>query len=145
MGMLFIVFSVFGISFLSVGLGGIFAFLFKKKNEAAVPMLVLSVSGILLYQIILRLIPESIKSGGILLTFLGVGVGVIAFLLIELLADRIIIITNTAVQNTGMRSSMMIALAVALHNLPAGIALGSVSSNNSILLTDCASIWMNFM
>lgn len=118
------------------GLGAVIS-LFIRRTGKKLPAVLMSFSGgIMISVVILDLIPEAYRFADIWLTVLGMLLGAGFVILLEYLLPHTDITTDYGekVQHGRsriMRTGMLIAMGIAIHNFPEGLAIGSglISSN----------------
>lgn len=125
----------FTISFLGLAFGGLIATLVAPKREPVATWFITIATGVLLSLITFDLFPESAQSGGWIVTILGILLGIFLFDRMERFSHRIVIIPFNNLQPTGSRTGVLIAFAIAIHNVPSGIALGSSIVNHNDMIT----------
>ncbi|QGQ96615.1 hypothetical protein EHS13_17895 [Paenibacillus psychroresistens] len=108
-----------------IGIGGLAAYFLLYLHRVILPLLIISAVGMIFTLVLFEIVPESIQLGGIFLTFIGITTGYILAKQIDRLFHRIIIITNDPRKDIYIRSGIVLTFAIALHNFPSGIALGS--------------------
>lgn len=122
---------------LGIGVGGGLAWILKGTQQSFGFIYSLC-GGLILGLVFLEMIPESIKLGGPAnLTVAGI-TGFFLFLFIHRFMDNITIITNSHQKDIFVRTGVILAVSVAIHNFPVGIALGSTIGSEiggSILTT----------
>ncbi len=123
-------------SLFSLSIGGIISFVIVRNPQSPMAWLISFSFGLLMFQITARLLPESANLGGWVLTSIGTISGYLLFVLIQSFSKRVVILSIDGNNPLQVRSGMLIALAIALHNLPAGFALGSISANKMTFLSD---------
>ncbi|ADZ83361.1 ZIP family metal transporter [Cellulosilyticum sp. ST5] len=113
--------------------GILLLYLFHIKNERLIGMLFGGTSGLMLAMICFDILPEALEKGRIDLVFVGIIMGV---LLGTLLDDFVPEIQKRLGKKNSPLSKMglILAVGIALHNLPEGFALGTISNvdNESI-------------
>lgn len=103
---------------LGTSLGGVISLFIKETNKIMSFLLGLT-GGFMLFISTFHLIPESFYvSGNILITIMGIALGLVLIILIELYIN---IIGN----NPYIKSSILLGISIAVHNFPEGLALGS--------------------
>ena len=105
--------------------GAIIGFIFKKISHKFSDIILAFGAGVMLSASFLGLILPSLECGGkfgVLITVSGIFVGAICIDLIEKLVPHIDTITTT--DNESFKKVMLFVLAIAIHNLPEGIAAG---------------------
>ena len=104
----------------ATGLGGVLGVLFKPGERGLVLGLGFS-SGVMLGVTFLILVIESLK-GGFLLSFSGFIIGSLAFLLLDFVLPHMHIIES---RSSLFKLGILIAIGIAIHDLPEGFAIGS--------------------
>ncbi len=104
----------------ATGVGGILGVLIRPKENNLVLGLGFS-SGIMLGVTFLMLVPESLKAGGFL-CFIGFAVGSLVFLFLDFIIPHIHIVES---RNSLLRLGTLIAIGIAIHDLPEGFGIGS--------------------
>ena len=113
-----------------LGLGILLLYLFRIKNERLIGMLFGGTSGLMLAMICFDIIPDALERGRMDLVFIGIIMGVLVGLLLD---DAVPDVQKRLNRKDSQLSKMGIVLTIgiALHNLPEGFALGTVSHSNS--------------
>lgn len=145
-----IVFVVLGLV-----LGGIFAIFVGKKSEKTLCIAENCASGFMLAVVFFDLMPQSFEYAGIFLNTIGLLLGIVTILLINAISSnnlctnlsKYAIIKNTEAKlcrlertNNKKRGNLIKSgyttlIAVAIHNIPEGIAIGSLASQNLAMST----------
>lgn len=108
-----------------VGLGGVVACGFDKRREK-VPWVILAVAAGMIFSLLaFELLPESIALGGYMATFSGIAAGLLLIGRLENYFKKIVIITGNPQRSLFIRSGILFALGIAIHNFPVGFALGT--------------------
>ena len=132
-----------------MGLGGVIsAVLLKRPSENMICWLLSFAAGVMVSIVCFGLIPEAFELAGIFTTISGLILGVIIVMGLNRLVDIITIKKEDGlkVHHTHeelyhesqfihekakmLRSGMLILFAIALHNVPEGIAIGAAGSHN---------------
>ncbi|MFC1953316.1 ZIP family metal transporter [Chloroflexota bacterium] len=103
----------------ATGIGGIIGVLFKPGEKSLVFGLGFS-SGIMLGVTFLLLIVESLKAGFVL-SFSGFIVGTLVFFILDFIVPHIHIVES---RNSLLRLGTLIAIGIAIHDLPEGFGIG---------------------
>lgn len=106
------------------GIGGLSAFFITKTSNRLLGTILEFSAGLMTAVVCFELLPEAFSLGGIFYTFAGVLTGILAVVIIESLLKRSRIINS----NTGsglLKTGILMAIAIALHNFPEGFAVGS--------------------
>jgi len=129
------------------GLGGLVAVaVLKRPSEKITCWLLMFAAGVMTSIVCFGLVPEAIVLSGVLISIVGLIVGVVVIMLLNRLVDRL---TGTSVEDLDvhytheglyhegnvirdrsrmMRSGMIMFIAIGLHNVPEGIAIGAGGS-----------------
>lgn len=110
------------------GIGGIIGTIFGGASKKSMAILLNISGGIMISVVCFDLIPQSLMLSGIVLTLCGLFLGAFAVLLINDLIDgkyRSHNLKNGVEKNTMLRAGFTIGLAMAIHNFPEGLAIGS--------------------
>ncbi len=105
--------------------GALIGFIFKKISHKFSDVVLAFGAGVMLSASILGLILPSLEYGtkyNVIISLLGIFTGAICIDLIEKLVPHIDTITTT--DNESFKKVMLFVLAIAIHNLPEGIAAG---------------------
>jgi ZIP family zinc transporter len=119
------------------GLGAVIA-LFIRRTGRKLPSILMSFSGgIMLSVVILDLMPEAYRFGGVAVSVLGMLLGAVFVILLEYILPHVDVTPDygdkvQARTSRIMRTGVLIAMGIAIHNFPEGLAIGSglVSSNH---------------
>lgn len=122
-----------------IGLGGIVAFGLGKYFEKISGVILACVAGIIFSLLAFELLPESIETGGLLATSIGIILGVVLIMRLEYFFHKVVIIADTPRKSMFIRSGILLAIGVAIHNLPVGFAMGSGLVNNGKIGLDLAT------
>jgi len=115
----------FGVGGAGIGFGGLIACGLGKKDDKILGIVLAVASGMIFALVALELLPESVAAGGQLVTFIGIVIGIILVFQVERVFHKVIIITGNPQRSLFIRSSILFALAIAVHNLPIGFATGA--------------------
>ncbi len=113
-----------GVGILGTGMGGIIALIINKPSDRVLSFILGFSAGIMLTIVCFDLIPEAFKMGDFIVAIMGIIAGVIMIILID---DKVHIHNDkpmTSKENF-IKMGFLIALGVALHNFPEGLAIGS--------------------
>lgn len=129
--------SVIGsIGFLTGWMGiltGILAsFFINKRNSRIKGTSFGFIGGLMLAIVCFDLIPEAIKTSNIYITSIGIVIGLIISVLLEGRLDFKHLPSHNIEYNSFLKSGIFMAIAVGIHHLPIGFALGSLLSTNPI-------------
>lgn len=110
--------------------GSLLGFVFKKTSHKFADIIISFAAGVMLSASILGLILPSLEYGGkygILVTITGVFVGAISLNLIDKLVPHLHKLTGIETEHqpdSGTNKILLFVIAIAIHNLPEGIAAG---------------------
>lgn len=130
-----------------MGIGGLVAALLGKISPKVMCWVLSFAGGVMISIVSFELIPEGIELAGLPLAILGVILGIIVVAILNHLLDRITIktgddleahISHAGVYHEGsvigkpalLRSGIVMLVAIALHNLPEGIAIGAAGTHD---------------
>jgi len=137
-----------------MGLGGIIsAILLKKPSENMISYLLSFAAGVMVSIVCFGLIPEAFEIAGIIFSVSGLILGVVIVMVLNHLVDKITVTgkenlkihtTHEELYHEGnllknskgtsvprmLRSGILIFIAIALHNIPEGMAIGAGGSYN---------------
>ncbi|MCL2403060.1 MAG: ZIP family metal transporter, partial [Coriobacteriia bacterium] len=146
-GLLIISLSVLA-GVVGMGLGSIITALFGARTERTISIFLSFAAGVMLAIVLLELIPEAIEYSGVLTTIVGLIIGVLVVLGLNKLIDKITRARQAKKQGANnelhdnyeeffhaeellskkgnmLRAGMVILFAIALHNIPEGLAMGA--------------------
>jgi ZIP family zinc transporter len=110
---------------IGTGLGGFIAAYFGDIPKRTIGFMLQLSAGIMLIIVCLELIPEAVKIKGITTTFIGFVIGVIALMAIDSFIKRLDIVKKTMAKHSMIKTGILIAIGISLHNFPEGLAVGS--------------------
>jgi len=131
--------TLFGLfsGLIGTGLGGISALLVKNTSNRFMSSILEFSAGLMTAVVCFELLPEAFNLGGILYTFTGILSGILIVVLIENVLKHSEMFGSGS--GSGLRKAgVLMAIAIALHNLPEGFAVGSgfeVSSSLGFTIT----------
>ncbi len=123
--------GVFGTTF-----GGIIVILIKKLNENLLSFVLGLSSGIMTVVVFSELIPEALAVGSIWTTLSGIVIGIFLISMLSIifpdqqLSDQES--PNAKGQIKFLKTGILLALGIAIHNIPEGLAIGAGYSANNI-------------
>ncbi|HHY27841.1 MAG TPA: ZIP family metal transporter [Desulfitobacterium dehalogenans] len=121
-----------------IGLGGMVAFGLGKYFEKISGVILACAAGIIFSLLAFELLPESIETGGFIATGIGIILGAMLILRLEHFFHKVVIVADTPRKSMFIRSGILLAIGVAIHNLPVGFAMGSGLANNGKIGLDLA-------
>ncbi len=109
---------------IGTGLGGIITLSLVRPNKQFLSFLLGITSGLMIAIVTFDLLPEATQIGGLWIQVLGLTLGIIAVIIIEeFLPNQH---TNHKRQNNSfLKAGILVAIGIAIHNLPEGLAIGS--------------------
>ncbi|MFO8191644.1 MAG: ZIP family metal transporter [Bacillota bacterium] len=108
------------------GAGGLFSIFVKKPTPRFTGTILAFAAGIMMSIVFLELIVESIGQSGVGAALIGLSAGMLIFYLLDhYLPHRHIITVEEAHLGSYLKKGTLLALGIALHNFPEGLAIGS--------------------
>ncbi|CDF57311.1 ZIP family metal transporter [Thermobrachium celere] len=108
---------MFGTSF-----GGLLTVLFRKTNNIIMSAIMGIAGGLMLSVVTFDLIPEAIQMAGFNVVLLGIILGVLFISILDMLLPYSKFIKR---YGKGIKIALLLALGLAAHNFPEGLAIGS--------------------
>jgi ZIP family zinc transporter len=131
---LFIPFLLSFLAGISTLVGGLIAFFIKKFKTSYLSLILGFSAGVMIFISFVEFLMISIKNIGFLYANIGFFLGIIAIYLLDLLIPHIYEEEKTVGDGRKLKKiGMLVALGIAIHNIPEGIAV-SFSSISSIKL-----------
>ncbi len=118
--------TLFGLfsGLIGTGLGGLSAFLVRNMSNRFLSSILEFSAGLMTAVVCFELLPEAFNLGGTLFTFTGILSGIMIVVLIENALKHSDMFGSSS--GSGLRKTgVLMAIAIALHNLPEGFAVGS--------------------
>ena len=131
------------------GMGGLISALMLKKSSETLTCWMLSfAAGVMTSIVCFGLVPESFELSGIIVSLFGLSIGIVVIMGLSRVVDRITKIKGEELKvhhtheglyhekqiihdRTGMlQSGMLMLMAIGLHNIPEGIAIGASGSHS---------------
>ncbi len=119
--------------------GILLLYVFCIKDQRMMGMLFGGTSGMMLAMICFDVLPEALSKGRIELVFVGMVIGLLSGLLIDDVAFSLERHTKRKVFYAG-KMGVILALGIALHNLPEGFALGALGQTDDNTLMQFAVV-----
>ncbi|MGB9779603.1 MAG: ZIP family metal transporter [Caldanaerobacter sp.] len=119
---------------IGTGCGGVFAYFLKKPKPRFFSGIMGLVAGLMLSVVMFDLLPHAFEVSGIFVGIMGVIVGA---LVISFMDEYI---ENTKFNRSFIKGGMLLGAAIALHNFPEGLAVGSGFMVSSSLGIDIALV-----
>lgn len=125
--------SLIGLFFGTIGttIGGIIGIISKRNSNKFISFILSFASGLMLAIVCFNLIPEAIEISNIHTTTLGIILGVSVMILCDIIVKNIFTKNKTEndkkqqINNSLIKTGIIITLGIALHNIPEGLAIGS--------------------
>lgn len=134
--LLFNTFIIGGIGFFSgwMGIlaGIILSFFIKGRNRRLKGTVFGLIGGLMLAIVCFDIIPEAIEASNIYISSFGIVIGLLVSVLLEGKLDFSHIPSNSIDSNAFLKSGIFMAIAIGIHHLPIGFALGSLLSVHPI-------------
>ncbi|MEC0143308.1 ZIP family metal transporter [Paenibacillus alginolyticus] len=118
-------FFTFALSYIGMSAGGLFTFPFFKISTNMSQRLVMISVGVLISILLLEVLPESVSLGGLPQALLGSSIGYISARLSDLVLHRWSKRNSPLFIEASDHSNIWLISAMALHNLPVGLAIGT--------------------
>lgn len=112
--------------------GILFSFFIKNRGRRFKGTVIGFVGGLMLSIVCFDLLPESFEVGSIYVALIGITFGLILAVLLDGKLDHVNISTFDNKKNRFMKAGIFMAIAIGIHNIPSGIALGSLLSTSPI-------------
>lgn len=107
--------------------GSLLGFIFKKISHKFSDIILSFAAGVMLAAAVLGLILPSLEFGGkfgILITILGVFVGAFCINIVDRVVPHLHRLVGVSEENNALNKVLLFVAAIAIHNLPEGIAAG---------------------
>lgn len=124
-------------------IGGLTAFFVKGVNRRFLSFILEFSAGLMTAVVCFELIPEAFTYGGRALTFAGIFAGVLTMLVVEEMVRCYQSTKPKGNSSSLLRTGMLMAVGIALHNFPEGFAVGSgfgASISLGVMLTSVIMI-----
>lgn len=110
---------------IGTGSGTVIALFVKQPSKALLGFILGFAGGIMLAIVLTDLLPESIEIGGFFTAMIGLLVGAVFILLLDLKIPHFHFFETTEELARFIRTGTILGLGIAMHNLPEGIAIGA--------------------
>ncbi len=110
---------------IGTGSGTVIALFVRNPSKSLLGFILGFAGGIMLAIVLTDLLPESIEAGSFLLAFIGLLVGVLFILFVDLKIPHVHFYETTEELARFIRTGTILGLGIAMHNLPEGIAIGA--------------------
>ncbi len=106
------------------GLGGFISLFFNQISNRTLGFILEFSAGLMTAMVCFELVPEALQAGGPVYSFTGIILGVISIILIENMLRQNKSFNKNRNSNL-LKTGLLVAAGIALHNFPEGIAVGS--------------------
>lgn len=110
---------------IGTGSGGLIALVLKKPKNELLSFFLGFAGGIMLAIVFSDLLPEAVEFGGIVPAIVGLIIGTLLILMLDLYLPHTHFFQGTDEYACYVRTGAMLGLGIAMHNLPEGIAIGA--------------------
>lgn len=114
-----------GAGVIGTGSGAIIALFVNNPSKALLGFILGFAGGIMLAIVLTDLLPESMEAGSFLTAFIGLLVGAVFILILDLKLPHFHFFETTEELARFIRTGTILGLGIAMHNLPEGIAIGA--------------------
>lgn len=114
-----------GAGVIGTGSGAVIALFVRNPSKALLGFILGFAGGIMLAIVLTDLLPESIEAGSFVTAFIGLLVGTVFILLLDLKLPHFHFFETTEELARFIRTGTILGLGIAMHNLPEGIAIGA--------------------
>lgn len=122
-----ITFYGFAAGVVGTGLGGFLAFIFPRPREDIFSGALGFAAGVMMAVVFLELVEEALDFGGLPAALVGMLLGLGVFFLLDQLIPHQHAVTEEQTEHQAryLKKGVLLALGIALHNLPEGMAIGA--------------------
>ncbi len=118
------------LSGLATGLGGLILLLFGRPSSSTLAFYLGIATGMMGLLVLVDLIPTSLKYGNIFYTIIGALIGIVIMVIFDKILLRFFshsesIYNKNSSRNYYLRMGYFMTMAIALHNIPEGLAIGA--------------------
>lgn len=114
-----------GAGVIGTGSGAIIALFVKNPSKGLLGFILGFAGGIMLAIVLTDLLPEAIEAGSFFIAFIGLLMGAILILVLDLKLPHFHFFETTEELARYIRTGTILGLGIAMHNLPEGIAIGA--------------------
>ena len=132
-----------------MGLGGLITAIFGSRTEKMISIFLSLAGGVMVSIVLIELIPEAIEYSNVWIAIFGLIIGALMVLILNNIMDRISKTDKSKLHETYadffhssevmdnrksmLRSGMIMLFAIALHNIPEGLAMGAAGYHDAAL------------
>ena len=132
-----------------MGLGGVITAVFGNRTEKMLSIFLSLAGGVMVSIVLIELIPEAIEYSNIWVAVIGIALGAVMVLVLNNVMDRGTSKSNSKLhesyaeffhsegitdsKKSMLRSGMIMLFAIALHNIPEGLAMGAAGYHDAAL------------
>lgn len=143
-----IIMSLFA-GIVGMGLGGVITAIFGSRTEKMISIFLSLAGGVMVSIVLIELIPEAIDHSNIWIAIIGLILGALMVLVLNNVMDKVsktnqsklhetyaeFFHSNEVIDNkkSMLRSGMIMLFAIALHNIPEGLAMGAAGYHDAAL------------
>jgi len=110
---------------IGTGSGTIIALFVRHPGKILLSFILGFAGGIMLAIVLIDLMPEAIEAGNFISAFIGLMIGVLFILLLDIKMPHFHFFETTEELARFIRTGTILGLGIAMHNLPEGIAIGA--------------------
>lgn len=125
-------FSGFLTGWIGILTGILFSFFIKQRGRRFKGTILGFIGGLMLAIVCFDLLPESFEAGSIFIATSGITFGLILAVILDDLLDHDKITVSNNRSHRFLKVAIFMAISIGIHNIPSGIALGSVFSVSPI-------------
>lgn len=119
------VFIVSVVGIVGTGLGGVFVAALGTPTKRVLSFLLGFAGGIMVAVVAFDLMPEAFEIGGTFITLASFLIGCVATMAINLFIPHTHHVSSEGLSSKLERTSLVIAMGIAMHNIPEGLAVGA--------------------
>ena len=110
---------------IGTGIGGLMAFFVKGVSNRILSSILEFSAGLMTAVVCFELIPQAFELGGTMLTMSGIILGIATIIVVENFMQKSKFLKTGRGSSRLIQTGFLTAIAIALHNLPEGFAVGS--------------------